>query len=179
MVRPEHPCAWVPAGTDAILAFSRSATGVEFCFVMQKLKIVALNSAHKVFLLLLCSLLGQEEPSFGDAPVFMNNALPFCPASSSLWPLNLVVIPQIPKPGDTLAAREVRVLGGDADLESAPCLLGSLWHGLRLTLSILSPLGMEQSRTRTPSRPPRSILICGSTSLCRTGCWTLGVPLRW
>lgn len=153
--------------------------GVEFCFVMQKLKIVALNSALKRFILLLCSLLGQEEPSYRDVPVFINNTLPFSTASSSLWPLNFVVIPQIPKLGDMPAAREAQVLGGDADLESAPCLLGNLLYDLRLTLSLLSSLGMERSRTRTPSRPPHFILICGSTSRCRTGCWTLGVPLQW
>lgn len=153
--------------------------GVEFCFVMQKLKIVALNSALKLFMLLLCSLLSQEEPPFRDMRVFINNALSFCTASSSFWPLSLVVIPQIPKRRDALAAREIQVLCGDADLESAPCLLGNLLYDLRLTLSLPSSLGMEQSRTRTPSRPPHFILICGSTSLCRTGCWTLGVPLRW
>lgn len=153
--------------------------GVEFCFVMQKLKIVALNSALKLFILLLCSLLGREEPSYGDVPVLTNNALPFCTASSCLWTLSLVVIPHIPKPGDVPAARGAQVLGGGADLQSAPCLLGNLLHHLRLTLSLLSSLGMEPSRTRTPSRPPRFILICGSTSPCRTGCWTLGVPLRW
>lgn len=52
--------------------------GVEFCFVMQNLKIVALNSALQLFILLLCSLLGQEGPSFGDVPAFINDTLPFC-----------------------------------------------------------------------------------------------------
>ena len=113
--------------------------GVEFCFVMQKLKIVALNSALKLFILLLCSLLGQEEPSYGDVPVLTNNALPFCTASSCRWPLSLV-IPHIPKPGDVPAAREAQVLGGGADLHSAPCLLGNLLHHLRLTPSLLSSL---------------------------------------
>lgn len=51
--------------------------GVEFCFVMQNLKIVALNSALQLFILLLCSLLGQEGPSFGDVPALINDTLPF------------------------------------------------------------------------------------------------------
>lgn len=42
---------------------------------MQKLKIGALNSALKLLILPLCSLLSWGEPSYGDAPAFTRAAL--------------------------------------------------------------------------------------------------------
>lgn len=123
VVCAEHPCAQVQRGSsDASLALG-SATGVGFCFVMQKLKIVALNSALKLFILLLCSLLTQEL-AYGDIPDCIHNTLPFHAASYSPPPLSFI-ISQIPKPGYAPAAREAQVLG--RDLEAAACLLWNLF----------------------------------------------------
>lgn len=160
------------------LAFSKSAVGVEFCFVMQKLKIVTLNSALKLFNLLLSPLLGQDEPSYGDVPVFIDDALPLFSLRLSLVS-DLCCYSTDPKAQRCTGTQGSTGFGWGC--KPGICSLPPREPVLRLQADTvpLSPLGMERSRMRTPSRPPRFIWICGSTSLCRTGCWTLGGPSRW